>query len=139
MTPQSLARLEASFERLAPQIETMTRGFYDRLFSELPETRALFRVDMAVQRQHLGAALAVITRNLRMLDVVTEPLRQLGADHARVGVKPEHYVPVRDAMLFAIGAAMGDAWNVELKEDWRALLDLISEKMLEGASRAAMV
>ena len=136
MTSQSLARIEKSFEHMSPRIDQMTRAFYDKLFSVRPDTRSLFRVDMDNQRQHLAAALALVIKNLQFLDVITEPLQQLGADHARVGVKPEHYPVVRDAMLAAIGGAVGDEWTPELAADWRDLLDLICRVMLEGASRS---
>jgi hemoglobin-like flavoprotein len=119
------------------RIDQMTRAFYDALFQIRPDTRALFRVDMDVQRQHLGAALALIARNLRFLDIMTEPLRELGAEHAQVGVKPEHYPVVRDAMLDAIGGALKDEWTTDLRNDWHELLELICRVMLEGASRAA--
>jgi hemoglobin-like flavoprotein len=137
MTSQSLARIEKSFELLSTRIDQMTRAFYDALFRTRPDTRALFQVNMDVQRQHLGAALALIARNLRFLDIMTEPLRELGAGHAHVGVKPEHYPVVRDAMLEAIGGAVGDQWTPQLRADWHELLEMICRVMLEGASRAA--
>ena len=105
MTSDAISRIEASFELLSPKIDDMTRAFYERLFELRPETRALFKVDMDVQRQHMAAALAVITRNVRMLDAITGPLHELGAGHAKVGVRPEHYPPVRDAMPTAAHSA----------------------------------
>lgn len=137
MSPQSLRRIEQSFDQLDPNMDEMTRRFYDQLFTVMPEVRPLFQVNMDVQRRHFAAALALIARNLRMLDVVTEPLRQLGADHARIGVRPEQYPPVRDAMLTAMSDTLGSAWTHDLAADWRTLLDLICEAMLDGASQQA--
>jgi hemoglobin-like flavoprotein len=136
MTSIAISRIEASFDLLSPRIDEMTRVFYDRLFALRPETRALFNVDMSVQRQHMAAALAVIARNLRMLDAVMVPLRELGAGHAKVGVRPEHYPPVREAMLEALSHAVGDDWTPDLAHDWQRLLDLVCNAMLEGASQA---
>jgi hemoglobin-like flavoprotein len=137
MTSQSLRRIEASFVLLAPKMEQMTRSFYDRLFAARPDVRALFKVDMAEQRQHFAAALAIVSRNLRMLDLMTGPLHELGAGHAEAGVRPSHYPSVRDAMLAAIGEALGSGWTADLVDDWRALLDLVCGIMLEGASQHA--
>src|SRR3954466_11580508 len=137
MTSQSLRRIEESFALLAPKMGQMTRSFYDGLFAARPDLRALFRGDMSVQRQHLGAALAIVTRNLRMLDLMTEPLHELGASHAGVGVRPSHYPAVRDAMLAAIGEALGPGWTGDLADDWRTLLDVVCGVMLEGASQRA--
>jgi hemoglobin-like flavoprotein len=132
MTTASLERIRDSFELLAPRIATMTATFYDTLFDGRPEIRALFKVKMDIQRQHLAAALALIVRNLTMLDALQEPLQQLGRDHARVGARPEHYPLVRDAMLHAIGQALGPAWTPELAADWHALIEEIGTVMLSG-------
>ena len=132
MTTASLERIHDSFELLAPKIAMMTATFYETLFEGRPAVRALFKVNMDTQRQHLAAALALIVRNLGMMDALQEPLRQLGRDHARVGARPEHYPLVRDAMLHAIAQAIGPAWTPELAADWRMLIEEISTAMLAG-------
>src|SRR5690242_19596882 len=99
MTTASLERIRQSFDLLIPHLDRMTRTFYGHLFAARPETRQLFKIDMDAQRQHLAAALALIVRNLAMFDALAEPLQELGTQHAKVGVRPEHYPVVRDAML----------------------------------------
>ena len=132
MTTASLDRIRRSFDLLAPKVGTMTAIFYARLFEARPETRKLFKIEMDVQRQHLAAALALIVRNLYILDALTEPIQELGIYHAQVGVLPEHYPIVRDAMLAALGEALGDDWTDELEKDWRALIEKLSNVMLSG-------
>jgi nitric oxide dioxygenase len=126
-------RILRSFELIGPQMGEMTRTFYERLFELCPGTRSLFSVDMEMQRQHLAASLALIVRNLQMLDVLEESLRELGANHARVGVLPEHYPVVRDAMLFAFAKTAGEAWTDQFRDDWARLLEIVAGHMLSGA------
>src|SRR5215212_6118733 len=102
MTPASIDRIQRSFCQVAPQIERVAAGFYTQLFAADPVIRALFKSDLTAQARHLAAALALIVRNLPMLDALEEPLHELGAVHAALGVRPEHYPPVRDAMLASI-------------------------------------
>src|SRR5690349_9153094 len=113
MTTESANRIRESFRLLAPQLDQVTRDVYDRIFAARPETRSLFRIDMQTQRQHLGAAFGLIVRNLTMLDALAGSFQQLGADHARAGVRPEHYPLVRDAMIGAIERALRErnAWT----------------------------
>jgi hemoglobin-like flavoprotein len=132
MTTAALERIRASFDLLIPHLDGMTRTFYGHLFAARPETRQLFKIDMDVQRQHLAAALALIVRNLAMFDALAEPLQELGTQHAKVGVRPEHYPVVRDAMLDALGKALGPAWSPQLAGDWRALIETIAGHMLAG-------
>ena len=135
MTSASIHRIRSSFELLAPNLIQMTGFFYERVFAVLPESRAMFKVDMKIQQQHFAAALAVIVRNVSLFDSLRQPLRELGADHARVGVCAEHYPPVRDAVLFAMARALGNAWTDELCGDWCALLDLVTTEMLAGSPK----
>jgi len=137
MKTDSLDRIRSSFELLSPHMAQMTRTFYERLFAARPDTRQLFKVDMDIQRQHFAAALALVVRNLGLLDALEEPLHELGASHARVGVRPEHYPFVRDAMLKALAEALGPAWSSDLADDWRNLIETLASHMLAGTLPAS--
>jgi len=80
MNSQSVGRVLESYSRLVPRIDDMVAGFYARLFAAAPETRALFKHDMANQRQHLAATLALLVRNLTFKDVLVEPLMNWGCN-----------------------------------------------------------
>jgi hemoglobin-like flavoprotein len=133
VTPLSLERIRRSYERMIPNLGMIIARFYEELFGAWPETRRLFTGDMAVQRRHVAAALALIVRNLASLDALELPLRELGAGHARVGVRPHHYPAVRDAMIRAIADALGESWTDEIGADWRRLLETVARHMLAGA------
>src|SRR4051812_29390424 len=68
MNDASLQRLTANYELLAERMPALAERFYDRLFTVLPDARPMFKIDIALQSQHLSAALALIVRNLRMMD-----------------------------------------------------------------------
>jgi hemoglobin-like flavoprotein len=137
MTTESAHRIRASFSLLGPQMPRVTREFYRRLFMARPDVRALFGPDMIAQEKHVAAAVALIVRNLTMLDALAGTFQQLGAEHARAGVRPEHYPAVRDALIDSMSAALTDAWNAPLAEDWRNLLDQIATYMLQGGLSVA--
>jgi hemoglobin-like flavoprotein len=136
MTAVSIDRIHRSYQQMAPHAERLTTTFYERLFRSSPGTRQLFTGDMAAQGRHLAAALALVVRNAGRLDTLEQPLRDLGAAHALVGVLPPHYPVVCDAMLAALADALADAWSDELAADWRALLEVVSGHMLAGARDA---
>src|SRR3954447_9629921 len=104
MSTPSANRIRQSHRLLASRMSKMTQIFYQRLFALNPEVRALFKTDMTQQGGHLAAALALIVTNLPLLDALESPLRELGALHARAGVRPEHYPIAKEAMLFALSA-----------------------------------
>ena len=78
MTDQSIQRILASYEKLAPHIDGMVAGFYTRLFETCPEARPLFKHDMTTQRGHLAATLALLIRNLQFQDVLEDSIMELG-------------------------------------------------------------
>ena len=137
MTEESLQRVTRNYELLAGIMPEVTHAFYRRLFAAHPELRPLFRLDIAVQSQHLASALALIVRNLRLMDALEQPLMDLGADHASVGARPEHYPVVCADMLAAMREASGEQWSPALEQDWSDLLRHISRVMMEGALRRA--
>jgi hemoglobin-like flavoprotein len=138
MTNQSIARILASYERIAPRVDEMVAGFYQRLFAVAPDARVLFQHDMSIQRQHLAATLALLVRNLHFQDLLEQPLMDLGVQHLTFGARPEHYPVVRDALLESLEQAMGEGWTDELRTDWSELLDYIIRVMLKGATVYAL-
>ena len=135
MTTESTLRILESYQRIAPTVDDMVAGFYDRVFAAAPEVRPLFQRDMTVQRQHLAATLALLVRNLPFQDLLDEPVMDLGAQHVIWGVRPEYYPVVRDALLGSIGQSLGQHWTEQLQADWKSLLDHVITTMLKGATR----
>jgi len=133
LTPKSIDRIRQSYERLMPRIGEVTVAFYQRLFTLLPEVRELFPADLTVQRKHVAAALGLVVRNLAVFDALEEPLRELGAAHARLGVAAWHLPVGCDALLDALAGASDGAWDEALAADWKALLLTVTRHMLAGA------
>src|SRR5689334_8064554 len=122
MNESSLQRLSENYQLLASRMPELTRAFYDKLFAVLPEARPLFKKDINVQSQHLAAALALIVRNIRFLDALEQPLMELGVQHARVGVHPEHYPVMCRTMVESLRDNSAGGWSDELEADWSAVL-----------------
>src|SRR4051794_30849174 len=131
MTSQSISRILTSYERIAPRIDDMVAGFYQRLFTACPEARALFHADMTSQRQHLAATLALLVRTLPFQDLLEEPIMDLGAQHVTFGARPEQYPVVRESLLASLGEALGEHWTPAVAADWAALLDHVVQVMLK--------
>src|SRR4051812_42096177 len=128
MQAESAQRIRCSFILIGPQFDQISGAFYDRLFAARPDLRQMFAADMSAQRHHLGAALALIVRNLQLLDGLARPLADLGEIHARFGVRCEDYPVIRNAMIAAMAEALSSIheWNGELERDWRTLIDRVA-------------
>ncbi len=102
MTPTQIALVQSSFEKVAPIATDAAALFYERLFQTLPEVRPLFKRDMDDQGRKLMATLGTVVRSLDRLDAVLPAATGLAIRHVEYGVRPEHYEPVRPALLWTL-------------------------------------
>src|SRR5215467_6757196 len=104
--------LETSFQQIAPRGEAFVTAFYDRLFTNYPQTRAFFAsTNMQEQRKKLLGALILVIQNLRKPEVLTSALKGLGQRHVAYGVRPEHYPIVGAILLETFSDVLGERWT----------------------------
>ena len=133
MTPQQVEQIQASFAKVAPIADAAAALFYGRLFETAPETRALFRGDMAVQGQKLMAALATVVDGLGRIEAIAPAVRDLGKRHVAYGVRAEHYAVVGAALLWTLEQGLADDFTPELRAAWAAAYAALSEMMIAAA------
>src|SRR6266851_2047708 len=127
--------LETSFQAIAPRGEEFVTAFYERLFTNYPQTRAFFALtDMKEQRKKLLGALALVFQNLRKPEVLTSALKGLGQRHVKYGVRSEHYPIVGTILLETFADFLGDDWTPVYHDAWAQAYEAICAIMLEGAS-----
>ena len=129
--------LQESFEKMKPIAPQFADTFYENLFSDYPESQALFaHTNMAQQKQHLVKALALIVANLRDPDALTANLKALGARHLTYGTIKEHYPLVGSTLLKTMSFYLAQDWTPEVEQAWINAYDAIRSIMLEGAEAA---
>lgn len=133
MTPESIARLQASFEEATRDPRALSGRFYQALFQQAPKLRPLFPDDLTALQGHFESALALVVRNLREMEALEQPLRDLGAQHVGWGARPGDYLVARDALVTALRSG-SSSWDETLEADWRAAITAILVPMLQGAA-----
>jgi hemoglobin-like flavoprotein len=132
-----VALLQSSFEQVARNKEDFAAVFYQRLFSQFPQTQYLFvHTDMKRQQNALMAALAMVISSLKNaeLEKLTSALKELGQRHASFGVRPEHYQMVAVALLETFALFLGSAWTPQLKDAWTEAYETVVGLMLPPAA-----
>ena len=134
MTPEQIEIVQQTFAEVASLGERATLLFYERLFEIAPEVRPLFADDLTEQSRKLFATLRVAVIGLRDSDEIMGVLQQLGLLHAHEHrVRPEHYAPVGEALLWTLEQALGPDFTAEAREAWAETYQLIATTMI-GAS-----
>ena len=130
-------RLKDSFARVAMHGDAVPLFFYSDLFLRHPETRDLFPVSMAAQRDRLVHALATIVSEVDRLDELGGYLRDLGQEHRKFGAIAEHYPAVGTSLLAMLAHFNGPDWSPELAADWKAAYEIVAEIMIGAAAEDA--
>jgi NAD(P)H-flavin reductase/hemoglobin-like flavoprotein len=128
-------RLKESFEHVGAHGDEVALFFYSHLFLGHPELRDMFPVSMSAQRDRLLHALGRIVSDVGNLDSLVPFLTDLGRDHRKFGVTPEHYPAVGASLLAALTHFSGSGWNAELAADWAAAYGLLADVMIDAAAQ----
>ncbi len=136
MTPEQIALVQSSFERVGPDLPDLATRFYQELFGQNPALRPLFTTDLALQKVRFAEKLTEIVRAFPRLPELLGHTRALGARHVGYGVRVADYETVRDALLGALADILGDSFDAPTREAWMTAYNLVAETMLEGAASA---
>jgi hemoglobin-like flavoprotein len=126
--------LSQSFECIKPDAIEFAACFYTNLFVDYPQLQPLFaNTNMTEQEKKLLSAIVLVIENLRQPDLLTNPLRGLGARHVKYGVLPEHYPMVGKTLLKTFSSYLKADWTLEVEQAWTDAYAAIASLMLEGA------
>lgn len=133
LTAADIQRVQASFDLMWPRSTEMADQFYERLFEIAPDSRALFRSDMTRMKDKFISTLAVLVGSLDNLTGLYAVAGKLAVDHTRYGVRPDHYAPVGEALLWSLGRQLAGFWNDDVEQSWRKVYAVISARMIGAA------
>ncbi len=133
MTPAQVELVQDSFAKVAPISEQAAALFYGRLFDIAPEVEPLFKGDMTEQGRKLMATLAVVVNGLSNLSSILPAASALAKRHVAYGVRPGHYAPVGEALLWTLERGLGAGWTQELAAAWAAAYTTLSQFMIAEA------
>jgi hemoglobin-like flavoprotein len=133
MTPKQIELVQASFARVAPIAEAAAGLFYERLFEIAPEVRPLFKGDMGEQGRKLIGMLAAVVNGLSNLETILPAAKALAVRHVTYGVKPGHYVPVGEALIWTLEKGLGADFTSDTRDAWLAAYSVLSGAMIAEA------
>jgi len=128
---------------LREQLATLRRDapdapseFYHTLFATAPELRPMFReADIGGQGVKFMATLGLLVDRMAHPDEMRTELAELGRGHAAYGVRPAHFEPMREALMTTLHGCLGEAFDAESEDAWRALYDRAAAEMIAAGRR----
>jgi len=118
---------------VVPIADVAAKLFYNRLFEEHPETKALFTKNMQLQEIKLMRMLDFVVDSLGALGTVQDDIRQLAVKHVAYKVTPEMYAWVGSAFLWTLGQGLGEKFDEKTKGAWADVYGILADTMLTAA------
>jgi hemoglobin-like flavoprotein len=136
MNSEQINLVQATFADVRPIAPAAAELFYTRLFVLDPSLRPMFRGDLVHQGRMLMAMLNSAVNGLTQLDTMVPVVRQLGARHAKYGVRDEHYATVGSALLWTLEQGLGEKFTPAVRDAWATAYDMLAGVMQIGAIEA---
>lgn len=134
MTPRRVALIRNSWSRVVPISAQVGVLFYERLFDIAPETQSYFGEDIELQGQKLMQMLGSLVGSLNDFEQIIPAIQDLGRRHKDYGVQPEQYLPVGEALIWALEQGLGDEFTPEMRAAWLDVYELMTLIMLDVAN-----
>ena len=129
--------IQESFALVEDSAGKVASHFYALLFLEDPSLRDMFPPMMDAQRDRLLGALVKVVHEAHEPENLVDYLQQLGRDHRKFGVRPEHYDTVGRCLVAAMKRFARPGWTAEMDASWGAAFELVAGTMIAAAQDAA--
>ncbi len=121
LSQQTIDIVKSTAPILAEHGETLTRHFYERMFSRNPEVLPFFNpVNQTggTQQRALAGAICAYAANIDNLEALASAVELIANKHASLQIKPEHYPIVGENLLASIREVLGSGATDDIVKAW---------------------
>ena len=133
MTPENIAEVRASWDKVRSDAQGFASEFYRRLFEMDPNLPALFKSDMQSEGEKLVQMLDFCVRNLERLDTILPVIQDFGQRHEYYGFTAQHYESVGRALIATLNAQLGEIFTPQVKMAWGETYTVLAGAMPNSA------
>lgn len=113
--------------------EKIGKRFYELLFSRAPDLYNMFNQTnqkRGIQQEALAYSVYQAGENIDNLDAIEPIIRRVTEKHRAIGVEPEQYPVVGEALIEAVKDVLGDTATEEILEAWKEAYGYIAEAFI---------
>ena len=121
MDSKQIAIIKQTVPVLQEHGETLTRRFYENMFSNNPEVKRFFNPahqHSGSQQRALAGAICAYAANIDNPAALVGAVDLIAHKHVSLGIKPEHYPIVGSNLILTIKEVLGEAANDEVIDAW---------------------
>jgi nitric oxide dioxygenase len=133
LSDKTMAIVKSTAPILQEHGETLTRHFYQRMFTHNPEVAPFFNPanqTAGKQQRALAGAIAAYAANIDNLEVLGGAVELIAQKHASLMIKPEHYPIVGQHLLASIQEVLGEGATDEIIGAWAEAYGFLADIMI---------
>lgn len=131
MKEQTLDLMRQSFPVVFQHKAEISHHFYQLMFRDAPETRAMFSENMGEQREVMASVLTALAKTSIDPNAVQETLDRLARSHANLGLTPRQFEVGEAALRNALISTMTGKVPDEVLAAWLLAVRRVIEAMQE--------
>lgn len=137
MTNEEIELVKSSWAKVLPIADKAAELFYGKLFELDPALKELFPEEMEEQGKKLMKMINTAVNGLDRLEEIVPAVESLGERHVGYGVTVAHYDTVGEALIWTLGAGLGDEFTDDVKAAWVGVYTVLADTMKGAAAKAA--
>jgi hemoglobin-like flavoprotein len=133
LTEEDVRIVKESLPTIRTHLQPASMIFYENLFKIAPELRPMFREDLAGQGMKFFSTLHTIFDMLTAPEAAQSEMDDLSDSHTALGVKVEHFAPMREALDMTLTETLGQDFTPEIRDAWLRAYDDVAADMIRRA------
>ncbi|WP_227511845.1 globin domain-containing protein [Tritonibacter mobilis] len=129
--------VKGSFRQVFARKAALTDKFYEYLFLEMPDTRAMFTGDFSHQKEMFASVLAAGVRSLGQDAELLALIDRLLLRHRHLGLTSGHMYMAQRALLLAFREVMGPHLTAAEASAWGAAIRRLCQTLAAGIDTPA--
>lgn len=139
LTDRQVQLVKESWSKLTNKTDRVSTSFYKRLFELDDGMISVFEdTDMEAQGKKFTDTITFIVMGLDQFDLLGPAIGELGKRHISYGVKNDHYLIVKEALLDALESESPSTFSKDTLYAWEATYDAMAEIMRKGSNNAPL-
>ncbi|TYA74460.1 globin family protein [Seonamhaeicola marinus] len=138
MEAKTIELVQGTFEKVVPIADKAAEIFYAKLFELDPKLKPLFKGDMKEQGKKLMTMIGTAVNGLNNLEAIVPAVQNLGRNHVGYGVEDSHYDTVGEALIYTLGAGLGDDFTPEVEGAWVEVYTVLATTMKDAAAEVEL-
>lgn len=134
LSPTTIDVIKQTVPVLQEHGETLTRHFYQRMFSHNPEVKAFFNPahqQAGTQQRALAGAICAYAQHIDNPAALAGAVELIAQKHASLGIKAEHYPIVGENLLASIREVLGEAATDDIINAWGEAYGVLADLFIQ--------